>query len=458
MASGGAAGGAPGTQPLAIKAASAIERAGTRRATQSVDRENTRTSVEVKRQSPVKSRDTTRGRATQQVVVSRVAIVGAGIFGATAALALRRRGHDVALFDPGPLPHPLAESTDVSKVVRLDYGPDDDYLAWMESALEGWRRWNAAWQEELFHEDGVLFLTRAPMTPGGFEHESFVRLLGRGHPVERLDAGAIRTRFPAWSTGAYIDGYFNPAGGWAESARVVERVLRDATAAGVSLYERHTFERLAENGSRASGIVTREGNLFAADRVVVAAGSWTPQVLPFLAQCLCSVGQPVFQLAPAYPAPYEAPRFPVFGADIARTGYYGFPLTRDGRVKIANHGVGRVMHPEARERAVTPEDEAALRAFLRETFPGLAGASIVQTRVCVYSDTWDGHFWIAPDPHREGLVVAAGGSGHAFKFAPVLGDWVADAVEGAPNPSLGKFRWRPEVRPVRTEEAARHQG
>jgi glycine/D-amino acid oxidase-like deaminating enzyme len=388
-----------------------------------------------------------------------VAVVGAGIFGVTAALALRRRGHDVALLDPGPLPHPLAESTDISKVVRPDYGADDDYLALAGPALEGWRRWNAAWEEPLFHETGVAFLTRAPMAPGGFEHESFVRLQAHGYAPERLDAAAIRARFPAWSTGAYVDGYLNPSGGYAESGRVVARLLRECTAAGVALHERQTFARLVETGSRVGGVVTREGATFAADRVVVAAGSWTPFVLPFMAAHLRPVGQPVFHLAPADPAAYAAERFPVFGADIARTGYYGFPVSRDGVVKIGNHGKGRPVDPgDEAARVVTPEDEAALRAFLRETFPGLAEAPIVHTRVCVYCDTWDEHFWIAPDPDREGLVVAAGGSGHGFKFAPVLGDLIGDATEGLPNPMLAKFRWRPEVRPGRGEEAARYRG
>jgi sarcosine oxidase / L-pipecolate oxidase len=394
---------------------------------------------------------------------ARVAVVGAGIFGVTAALALRRRGHEVSLFDPGPIPHPLAESTDISKVVRLDYGPDDVYLALMESALEGWRRWNAAWEAPLFHEVGVTFLTRAPMAPGGFEHESFVRLAQRGHPVERLDAAAIRARFPAWSSGAYVDGYWNAVGGYAESGRVVARLLREAVGAGVRLFEGHTFERLDEEGSRVAGVITREGGraaTFAADRVVVAAGAWTPHALPFLAPHLSSVGQPVFHLAPADPSPYQAARFPVFGADLARTGYYGFPVNRDGIVKIANHGVGRAVHPgdETGGRSVTAGDEARLRAFLRETFPGLAGAPVVATRVCVYGDTRDGHFWIARDPDREGLVVAAGGSGHAFKFAPVIGDVTADAVEGRSSPLLVRFRWRPEVQPARSEEAARYQG
>jgi glycine/D-amino acid oxidase-like deaminating enzyme len=109
------------------------------------------------------------------------------------------------------------------------------------------------------------------------------------------------------------------------------------------------------------------------------------------------------------------------------------------------------------ERDVTETETRRLRAFLGETFPALADAPITYTRVCIYCDTWDGHLWIARDPGREGVVVATGGSGHAFKFAPVLGEIIADAAEGRPNPVLHKFRWRPEVRMSKTEEAARHQ-
>src|SRR5262245_2512006 len=105
--------------------------------------------------------------------MSHAVVVGAGIFGVTAALALRSRGDRVTLVAPGPIPHPLAESTDISKIVRLDYGSDEVYTAMMEEALEGWRRWNAAWPTRLFHETGVLFMTRRPMAPGGFEHDSY---------------------------------------------------------------------------------------------------------------------------------------------------------------------------------------------------------------------------------------------------------------------------------------------
>ncbi len=151
-------------------------------------------------------------------------------------------------------------------------------------------------------------------------------------------------------------------------------------------------------------------------------------------------------------------RFPVFGADITTTGYYGFPINRDGVVKIANHGPGREIAPDSSERVVTSEEQTNLREFLSSTFPALADAPIVYSRVCMYCDTHDGHFWIAQDPERQGLVIAAGDSGHGFKFGPVLGEIIADAVEEKPNPILHKFRWRPELRAGSGTDVARFRG
>jgi glycine/D-amino acid oxidase-like deaminating enzyme len=168
-------------------------------------------------------------------------------------------------------------------------------------------------------------------------------------------------------------------------------------------------------------------------------------------------GQSVFLLRPREPALFAAERFPTFGADISTTGYYGFPILPSGLVKVANHGPGRERSPDE-ARDVPVEDETRLRAFLRTAFPSLADAEVAQKRTCIYCDTRDEHFWVARDPEREGLTVATGGSGHAFKFAPLLGGWIADAALGVESPELQKFRWRPELTRARGEEAARAHG
>src|SRR5574341_1423317 len=165
-----------------------------------------------------------------------VAVVGAGAFGVTAAIELARRGHQVTLLDPGPLPHPLAASTDISKVIRMEYGPDVAYMALAERARDGWLGWNAAWRaagrEPLYHETGVLMVCREPMRPGGFEQESFRMLVARGHAPERLDARSLVRRYPAWRAGAYVDGFYHAQGGYAESGRVMAALTSEAERAG----------------------------------------------------------------------------------------------------------------------------------------------------------------------------------------------------------------------------------
>lgn len=386
----------------------------------------------------------------------KIAIVGAGINGTATAVELAQRGHSVTLMDPGPLPHPLAASTDISKVVRMEYGADEEYMTLAERALAAWQEWNRAFGTDLFHQTGVLYLRMGAVQRGTYEWDSWRLLLKRGHKPQRLAPPEIRKRYPMWNARRYVDGFFDPEGGYAESGRVVLQLVERARGLGVTLRAGTAFKELLEKKGQVRGVVTQEGKTIAADTVVVAAGAWTQFLLPWLGTELRSSGMPVFHLKPAEPENFRATVFPVFAADTTTTGYYGFPVNRDGVLKIARHTTGRQMHPESPERVVTESEEQHLRAFLARTFPALADAPIVYRRICLYSDTWDGHFWIDRDPERPGLVVAAGDSGHGFKFAPLLGGIIADAVEGRQNEWLNKFRWRTGFRPERTQEAARH--
>ncbi len=390
--------------------------------------------------------------------MSRIIVVGAGINGVSAAIELKTRGHNVVLVDPGPLPHPLAASTDISKAVRRAYGADEDYTALAERSINLWRKWNEEFGVELYHEVGVMFVRQREMHPGDFEHESFKMLERRGHKIKRMNSPQLWKRFPAWNPELYRDGVLELDAGYAESGRVIATLVGRARSLGIELREGVRLSRLDESDDRVSGIVLDDGQRIAADSVVMAVGAWTPYLLPFTKKFFRANGQPVFHLEPRQPELFASQRFPVFGADITTTGYYGFPVNRDGVVKIANHGPGREMSPESPKRAVTAEDQGNLREFLSSTFPLLADAPIVYSRVCMYCDTHDGHFWIAPDPDRQGLVIAAGDCGHGFKFAPVLGEIIADAVEGKDSPLLAKFRWRPDVRAGSGTDVARSRG
>jgi glycine/D-amino acid oxidase-like deaminating enzyme len=390
--------------------------------------------------------------------MSKVIVVGAGINGVTAAIELQKRGHRVILIDPGPLPHPLAASTDISKAVRAAYGADEEYTELARRSINLWREWNREFGTQLYHEVGVMFVRHSKMKPGDFEHESFKMLKRRGHKIERVNSREAWKRFPAWNPHLFRDGVLELEAGYAESGQVVATLIRRSKSLGIELCEGVRFSRLDERADRIEGILLNDGQRIGGDFVVMATGAWTPYLLPFTKKFFCSTGQPVFHLRPRQPELFGPERFPVFGADITTTGYYGFPLNRDGVVKIANHGPGREMSPESAERAVTREDERSLREFLSSTFPTLVDAPIVYSRVCMYCDTHDGHFWIARDPEREGLVIAAGDCGHGFKFAPVIGGIIADAVEEKPNPILQKFSWRPDVSAGSGTDVARSRG
>lgn len=369
-----------------------------------------------------------------------ILILGGGCFGLAAALELRARGWKVTLIDQGRLPHHDAASTDISKVVRMDYGSDEQHTAMGERSLARWHAWNAHWGEDLYHEVGFLVMSRDEMQPGGFEHDSRQFLTARGHKLRRTSTEMLRELHPMWNHNIYRDGYLNPIGGWVESGRVIARLAAEARAAGIEIIENVDQAHPQFDGARCIGIASAN-QTWQADHTLIAAGAWTPTLLPHLQDVMWATAQTVFHFKPHDPQLFTPPHFPVWGADIAKTGWYGFPANADGLVKVANHGPGRRVNATD-PRVLRAGEEERYRAFLRESFPSLAEAPLHSSRVCFYCDTFDGAFWIDHDPDHPGLIVAAGDSGHAFKFTPVMGEIIADVVERKDNPWAARYRWR----------------
>lgn len=101
--------------------------------------------------------------------------------------------------------------------------------------MRRWRLWNAKWGEELYHEVGLIVALKSPLTPGTFPYDSYHTLKNKGYALQDLNEETVRKRFPKWRSDVYKHGYFNPLAGWAESGKVVERLLREAVQQGITL-------------------------------------------------------------------------------------------------------------------------------------------------------------------------------------------------------------------------------
>ncbi len=386
---------------------------------------------------------------------SRIVVVGCGEFGVVAALSLARRGHQVCLIEGGGIPNSLAASTDISKIVRAAYGTDTLYLDLAARAREGWFEWNQRCRRdlkpELYQETGALMICRQPMSPESFEQACFDGVEALGHSPQRLTDSSLGDLYPAWAGTAFVDGFLDPRAGYAESAAAVWAAAEEARRQGVEILAGRPIERLLESHGRVTGVVEAAGEVHEADGVLLAAGSWTSELVPELAGTLRRSYQPVWHLRPSEPDLFRADLFPVFtdglefpafGGDNPADGFYGFPLHPvHAVVKIGHHGAGVEPDPD-RGLEVPAAETERLRSYLARHLPALATAEIIHSRLCPYCMTPDENFLIARHPERPGLTVATGGSGHAFKFMPVLGDIIADEVEGREHELSARAGWR----------------
>jgi sarcosine oxidase len=369
------------------------------------------------------------------VRMSHVVVVGAGVFGTWAAHHLHAAGYRVTLIDAYGAGHSRSSSGDESRIVRCGYGPDEIYsrFAWRSLAL--WREFAGRHErtQPLFHRCGVLWLSRAddPYT------EATRRLLEGGpYSIEVLDRAALHARYPhlvADDTGAAL---LEPECGVVMARRAVQTLAADLAAQGV----RFVRARIAgpwKNGplhavSLADGIEV-SGDLF-----VFACGAWLPTLFPDL---LSGVIRPTRQVVLYFGTPAGDERF---GA--ARTpawvdfpaGIYGVPDLEGRGVKVGIDRHGPLMDPDSGERIADPESVLAARAWLARRVPALAGAPVVESRVCQYENTATGDFLIDRHPDHANVLIVGGGSGHGFKHGPAVGEYVTRLI-AAGGPAHERF-------------------
>ncbi|NOT09530.1 MAG: N-methyl-L-tryptophan oxidase [Gemmatimonadales bacterium] len=346
--------------------------------------------------------------------------------GSMAALELARRGQRVIGFDRFHPPHPFGSSHGKSRIIREAYFEHPQYVPLVRRAYE---RWNALEQdsgETLLVPTGGLMIGPPDGTlVSGARQSAIVHQL----PYEELPAPEVRRRFPVFQLEAHEVGLLEPRAGVLFPEAAIGAALRLARGAGAEL---HFGERAIEWLGGSSILVRTERGDYHADQVVVAAGAWMGTGIARASLALQVARQPLHWFSPVGdPAPTAPRRMPVFIWEWEPGGmFYGFPDFGDG-VKVAIHHQGEPAHPDTVNRVVMAEEVERLREVMKARTPALNG-ELRDSSVCLYTNTPDEDFLVDRSPADPRVILASPCSGHGFKFAPAIGEILADLVQGRP--------------------------
>lgn len=375
-----------------------------------------------------------------------VVVIGAGVFGGWTALHLRRRGARVTLVDAWGPGHSRASSGGETRVIRGVYG-DRVYVDLVIRAYELWRAYARRSKVPLYHRTGAIWLVG---DDDALERGAIPLLRDAGLRTEELTPSAAARRYPQISVEGVRWVLHEHEAGYLLARRSCESVLETFRGEGGDYRELHASP---------GGITRRElqhvrlsdGSLLRADAYVFACGAWLAEVFPdVLGNVIRATRQEVF----FFGTPARDPRFsdgqlPVW-IDHGPRLFYGIPGNRWRGFKVADDTRGPSIDPTSGERTITPAALQDARALLERRFPALAGAPLVDARVCQYENSPDGHFILDRHPGAGNVWIAGGGSGHGFKFGPAIGETMAALV-------LGKARVNPLFALERLARAGRER-
>jgi sarcosine oxidase len=361
-------------------------------------------------------------------------VVGVGGMGSAALYHLARRGQRVLGIDRHEVPNEQGSSHGLTRVIRLGYNEDPAYVPLLRRAYAGWRELETDAGEQLLHITGSMDISR----PDQAMVEGAIRSCEEhGLSYEVLNEAEVARTFPGYMLDREMVAVLQPDGGFVLPERATTVHARGAVMAGAELHpgERVTgWETTPDGGVR----VTSDDDVYEAERLVLTAGAWLGELtgLPIVAE-----RQAVAWLEPDEPELFEPSRFPVFvmqTPDDLR--YYGLPQFETPGLKL-----GRYHHFQERgpadelERTPRAEDEEMLRDYARHYFPLGAGRALRMSG-CLFENTPDEHFVIGTLPDRPQVIVAGGGSGHGFKFCPVIGEILADlTIDGSTSHDISLF-------------------
>ena len=363
-------------------------------------------------------------------------VLGVGGMGSAALYHLAHRGLRVLGIERYNIPHEMGSSHGLTRIIRLAYYEHPSYVPLLRRAYELWRQLENTVQERLLiitgsidasAEDGEVFK--------GSKASCDIHHL----PHEVLDSRELNRRFPGYQLPQDIAAVYQPDGGFLLSERCIVAHVMAAQELGAEV---HGQEQVLGWEPTGHGVMLRtDRDHYSADKLVICAGAWGAKLVPELAALAVPERQVLAWFQPSRPALFRMHTFPVFNIAVEEGHYYGFPLYGIPGFKVGRyHHLEQRVDPDHMERQANRDDEDVLRRFTARYFPAAAGPTM-SLKTCLFTNTPDEHFILDRHPQWPQVCIAAGFSGHGFKFCSVVGEIMADLAQSGGSPhNLDLFR------------------
>lgn len=361
-------------------------------------------------------------------------VIGCGTMGAATARAAGKRGAVVLAIDRHSVPNAFGEHHGEARMFRMSYSEHADYVPLLRRAFDGWHEIQREGGTDLFHVTGALYMG----LPDGALISGALRS-ARQHGLEHelLDAEGVRARWPMFRVQDGFACLFERSAGVLRPEACVRAMARQARNAGATI---GTNEEVRSFSTGAIVEVETDRARYRGQALVIAAGPWTSRVLAGAAHTvphppmLSVTRQPLGWRRPRDPASFGVSAMPCWALeDEPGSLLYGFPvLPGETEMRVARHRKGQPADPDTIDRTPTAIDTADFAGGVVSVLP--EGGPVSRTGVCMYTSSTDDHFIIDRVPGSEGAFVACGFSGHGFKFAPAVGEALADLALAGTTP------------------------
>jgi monomeric sarcosine oxidase len=363
-------------------------------------------------------------------------VIGAGTMGSAAAYHLALRGQRVLAIEQFKVVHDLGSHTGYTRIIRHAYFESPVYVPLVLRSDKLW--------QQLEKDSGKEMLIRTGGIDMGPEHGilfagAMKACIEHHLPYEHLNSSEAAKRWPQFQIPDDWHICFDPMAGFLIVENCIRTHLDLAQENGATLHENESVNSIRFMNDSVQ--VETSKAKYDAGSVVVCGGAWNVRLLSELQLPLKVQRQAVGWFRSQNQSSFDRSRFPVFLAETPKGIFYGFPLHDHPAFKIARHGGGVYFNdPSDVPREFDENDATQLRDFLTHYMHDVSN-ELLEGKICLYTMTPDEHFIIDAHPEFSHCFLAAGFSGHGFKFAPAVGEILADfCMTGTTKHLIDDFR------------------